>query len=123
MKTFWRRFWVKYVCMLQYLFAETIVLFFQKSYARSETHLTELLEKVCDEVSDNYVEAKDAETGEPTLVFYGSCFCWLAEEETTCYKFGVDATPNFTEVFFGEMGSLKKVNFSRMEDAGAKRDF
>nr|XP_004225596.1 protein canopy homolog 2-like [Ciona intestinalis] len=35
----------------------------QKSYARSESHLTGLLERVCSEISDNYVESKDPETG------------------------------------------------------------
>nr|CAB3232316.1 protein canopy homolog 2-like [Phallusia mammillata] len=39
----------------------------QKSYARSETHLTELLENVCNEVSENYVESKDANTGKMQL--------------------------------------------------------
>uniref|UniRef100_H2Y6U3 DUF3456 domain-containing protein n=1 Tax=Ciona savignyi TaxID=51511 RepID=H2Y6U3_CIOSA len=39
----------------------------QKPYARSEAHLTGLLETVCNEVSENYVESKDAESGKMRL--------------------------------------------------------
>jgi len=39
----------------------------QKSFARSETHISELLESVCKEVTDNYVLAKDKETGKKKL--------------------------------------------------------
>jgi len=39
----------------------------QKSFARSETHISELLESVCKEVTDNYVVAKDAKTGKKKL--------------------------------------------------------
>ncbi|XP_076819900.1 protein canopy homolog 2-like [Clavelina lepadiformis] len=39
----------------------------QKSFARSEAHLTDLLESVCGEISENYVEAKDSKTGKKSL--------------------------------------------------------
>ena len=53
----------------------SIYLSLQKSYARSESHLTELLENVCKDISDNYVESKDPKTGQKMYTW--SCIIFL----------------------------------------------
>ena len=40
-------------------------------YLRSETHLNEMVETLCKEFED-YAQAKDKESGEPTIIRFGS---------------------------------------------------